>query len=94
MVGAENNDDKEKGVEKKVCIAIDEMMDDAREAGKELGKEEGRSEGRQEGINCTLVSNIECAIQNFGISLEEACKGLGTTIEKYERAKQTLNVSA
>ena len=77
MVGAENNDDKEKGVEKKVCIAIDEMMDDARE----------------EGINRTLVSNIECAIQNFGISLEEACKGLGTTVENYERAKKTLNVS-
>lgn len=70
----ENGNDSKKGFEKKVCIAIDEMMDDAREEGK----------------NYTLVSNIENAVQNFKISLEDACMGLGTTVDNYERAKQLL----
>lgn len=79
-INPENDNAPGKGVGKKVCIAIDEMMDDARE------------EGREEGKNRVLVSNIENAVQNFKISLEDACKGLGTTVENYERAKQLLQV--
>ena len=90
-----NADDAGKeGGAQKVCIAIDEMISDAREEGVEQGIEQGRQQGieqgKQQGINSTLVSNIESVVQNFKVSLEEACRGLGTTIERYEQAKQLL----
>ena len=44
-------------------------------------------EGLEEGILKTLVKNVEAAMSNFHISLKEACEGLGTTVEEYEKAK-------
>ena len=49
--------------------------------------EEGLEEGIKEGILKTLVKNVEAAMSNFHISLKEACEGLGTTVEEYEKAK-------
>ena len=51
------------------------------------GKAEGKADGELKGSAKTLVNNVEAAMKNFHISLEEACTGLGTTIEKYEKAK-------
>ena len=108
--GYKGDDAGKEGGAQKVCIAIDEMISDAREEGVEQGIEQGRQQGieqgrlqgieqgrqqgieqgKQQGINSTLVSNIESVVQNFKVSLEEACRGLGTTIERYEQAKQLL----
>ena len=59
--------------------------DDAYKAGHEDGLEQGRNE--------TLVKTVESAMQNFDLSLEEACKGLGIEVEDYQNAK-TLQTSA
>ena len=34
-----------------------------------------------------LLEREEAAMKNFHISLKEACEGLGTTVEEYEKAK-------
>ncbi|MDD7627527.1 MAG: hypothetical protein PUJ54_04770 [Lachnospiraceae bacterium] len=53
----------------------------------EEGLEEGIKEGEKVGVLKTLVKNVEAAMRNFHISLKEACEGLGTTVEEYEKAK-------
>ncbi len=50
---------------------------------KAMIREEGRIEGRTE----MLVKSVE-AMKNFGIDLEKACEGIGTTVEEYYRAKE------
>ena len=52
-----------------------------------------RAEGKAEGRNEILVQTVESAMQNFDLSLEEACKGLGIEVEDYQNAK-TLKTSA
>lgn len=37
-----------------------------------------------------LVKNINSAMRNFHIDLSEACRGLGVTVEEYEKAKELL----
>ena len=46
-----------------------------------------------EGWPCmkTLAKNVEAAMRNFHISLKEACEGLGTTVEEYEKAKNVTS---
>ena len=34
-----------------------------------------------------LIANIENAMRNFDLSLEQACEGLGTTVEAYQKAE-------
>ena len=59
---------------------------------REEGRSEGRSEGRNEGIKVgkaeMLVNSVEAAMKNFGIDLQRACEGIGTTVEEYHRAKE------
>lgn len=52
--------------------------------GEEIGLEKGREEGRLR----TLVENVESAMKNFKIDLQQACAGLGISVEEYEKAKQ------
>ena len=54
---------------------------------KALIREEGRSEGIKEGRAEILVKSVE-AMKNFGIDLQKACEGIGTTVEEYYRAKE------
>ncbi len=63
------------------------LLEDGMKAGYDKGKAEGFLDGELKGSAKTLVNNVEAAMKNFHISLEEACTGLGTTIEKYEKAK-------
>lgn len=58
------------------------------EIGLEKGREEGMKQGREEGRLKTLVENVESAMKNFNIDLQQACTGLGTSVEEYEMAKQ------
>ena len=55
-----------------------------REEGRSEGIKEGRSEGRAE----MLVKSVETVMKNFGIDIEKACEGIGTTVEEYHRAKE------
>ena len=62
--------------------------------GEELGEKRGEERGIEKGIETgtaqTLVKNIGSAMKNLGIDLQQACEALGTSIEEYENAKQTL----
>ena len=53
--------------------------------------EEGLEEGEKVGVLKTLAKNVESAMRNFHISLKEACEGLGTTVEEYEKAKNIVS---
>ena len=56
----------------------------------ELGVARGEERGIEKGIAQTLVQNIDSAMKNLGINLQQACEALGASIEEYENAKQTL----
>lgn len=58
--------------------------------GIERGKEQGIKQGIEQGRAKTIVENVEAAMKNFGINLQAACEGLGTTVEKYKNAKKKL----
>lgn len=55
------------------------------------GKREGIKEGIAEGIQESIVLHIEAAMESFHLSLEEACMGLRTTVEEYQRAKKSIH---
>lgn len=46
---------------------------------REIGREEGRAE--------LMIQNVESAMKYFGIELQQACEGLGISIDEYENAK-------
>lgn len=50
--------------------------------------EDGYGRGVADGEAKALVKNVEAAMQNFHVSLQEACAGLDITIEEYEKAKE------
>lgn len=54
----------------------------ALEIAKEFGEERGRAK--------MLIENIDTGMQNFHISLQDTCQGLGCTVEEYEEAKELI----
>ena len=50
----------------------------------EIGIQRGIEQGHAE----ALVKSVESAMKNFGIDLQKACEGLGTTVEEYQAAKE------
>ncbi len=50
----------------------------------------GEKRGIEKGIAQNLVKNIDSAMKNLGIDLQQACEALGTSIEEYENAQKTL----
>lgn len=54
----------------------------------EIGIEQGIQRGTEIGRCQTLIRNVESAMKNFNIDLQQACEGLGTSVEEYERAKE------
>ncbi|MBD5457794.1 MAG: Rpn family recombination-promoting nuclease/putative transposase [Lachnospiraceae bacterium] len=56
----------------------------------EIGVTHGEERGIEKGTAQTLVKNIDSAMKNLSIGLQQACEALGTSIEEYENAKQTL----
>ncbi len=49
--------------------------------------EDGMEAGYHKGEANAFVKNVESAMKNFHLGLQEACEGLGITIEEYEKAK-------
>ncbi len=58
--------------------------------GEEMGEERGMEKGIETGTAKTLVKTIDSAMKNLGIDLQQACVALGTSVEEYENARQTL----
>lgn len=63
------------------------------ERGMQRGMELGIEKGIEQGSRQTLVRNVDLAIRNFGLSLQEVCDGLGVTVEEYKDAKSKLALS-
>ncbi len=53
----------------------------------EDGVEDGFAQGEAAGMLKSLAKNVEAIMKNLHLSLQEACEGLGTTVEEYEKAK-------
>lgn len=58
--------------------------------GEELGLQHGMEKGIKQGRLNTLVRAVESAMKNFNLNLQQACEGLETSVEEYEKAKQTI----
>ena len=56
--------------------------------GMERGLERGLKQGLQHGMQQMLISTVDHAMQNFSLTLEQACEGLGVTVEEYQSAKK------
>lgn len=54
-------------------------------------REDGRLDGLEEGRAQTLVKSVDAAMKNFHMDLSGACKGLGYTLEEYEKAKELID---
>ena len=57
---------------------------------REEARSEGRSEGRKIGMAEMLVKGVDSAMKNLGLDLQKACEGIGTTVEEYQQAKESL----
>lgn len=53
----------------------------------EKGMKRGMEQGLQQGLQM-LVSAVDHAMKNFSLTLEQACEGLGVTVEDYQAAKE------
>lgn len=58
------------------------------EEGIEEGRELGVIEGRQQGTAKQLLMNVNNLSKSLNVSIEEACRLLGITLEEYEQAKK------
>lgn len=53
-----------------------------------VNKMRNYTKGMPRGEAKMLIENVDTAMQNFRISLQEACRGLGHTLEEYEKAEE------
>ena len=65
-------------------------MEQGMEQGIEQGIEQGLEQGIQRGRAENLIKDVGSVMKNFNIDLQRACEGLGTTVEEYEKAKETI----
>ena len=49
-------------------------------------REEGSSRTRTE----LIIKNVEAVMRNFHVDLQRACEGIGTTVEEYYKAKNSI----
>ena len=67
-----------------------EEWEDARMNIYQTGWQQGHKDGEELGEARNLIKTVESAMKNFGIDLQKACEGLGTTVEEYEAAKKKV----
>lgn len=58
---------------------------------KALEREMGKAEGQAEGDARRLVKSVEEVMKHFGVELRQACEGVGTTAEEYQKAKKCVH---
>lgn len=81
-----------------VCELFDQYVRQGREEGEKIGERRGEEQGIKKGKKIgektgearRLVMDVENAMNFFRVTLEKACEGLGTTMEKYEEAKRSI----
>ncbi len=73
-------------------IGLKQGIERGMEYGIARGLEQGRDQGVEQGLRKCLVRNVEAAMKNFNISLQQACEGLETSVEEYEKAKQQIDL--
>ena len=88
-------DNEDIAVKDKRILDLDRIVEEVKqseewEAVKMNIYEIGEKRGIETGTAQTLVKNIDSAMKNLGINLQQACEALGTSIEEYENAKQML----
>ncbi|MDE6893192.1 MAG: Rpn family recombination-promoting nuclease/putative transposase [Lachnospiraceae bacterium] len=75
----------------RVCELFEQYVRQGREEGEKIGEKRGERIGEKRGKRIgearRLVMDVENAMKFFKVTLEKACEGLGTTMEKYEEAK-------
>lgn len=94
---AEKNEDVRKCVVEIKELTADERMRMECEAREDYYRRLSGAEkyGIEQGIDIgkaqTLVANIENAVKNLNLPLEQVCSALGTTTEAYHNAKEVCN---
>lgn len=83
----------ERGMQRGMELGIEKGIEKGMAQGRELGMAQGIEQGIEQGSRQTLVRNVDLAIRNFGLSLQEVCDGLGVTVEEYKDAKSKLALS-
>lgn len=82
------------GCEKKeevIAMSIYEYNEEyVKKALYEDGMEAGYDKGKIDGVGEMLVKNVDAVIKNLQTDTKRACEILGTTVEKYEEAKNKL----
>lgn len=84
--GVEEWMDKQ-GIREEDEIRVCELFEQYVRQGREEGEKIGQKQGKRIGEARRLVMDVENAMKFFKVTLEKACEGLGTTMEKYEEAK-------
>ncbi|MBD5546429.1 MAG: hypothetical protein HDQ97_03405 [Lachnospiraceae bacterium] len=51
-----------------------------------------REEGREEGRSEKNVESVESVMESFRVDLQRACEGLGTTMEEYHKARESIRL--
>lgn len=67
--------------------AVEKGMKRGMEQGMQQGMQQGIEKGIQKGMQQMLVSNVDHAMKNLSLTLEQACEGLGVPVEDYQSAK-------
>lgn len=68
-------------------FAVEKGMKRGMEQGLQQGIQQGLQQGIQRGTQQMLISMVNHAMQNLSLTLEQACEGLGVTVEDYQAAK-------
>lgn len=78
----------EQGLQQGLRQGIEQGLQQGIEQGLQQGIQQGIEQGLQQGTQQTIVSTVDHAMKNFSLTLEQACEGLGVTVEEYQSAKK------
>ena len=53
-------------------------------------REWAREEGIKKGEQRVLIKSVESVMKSFNVDLQKACDALGTSVEEYESAKESV----
>lgn len=94
-----NLDNPEVSVRDERIVTLDKIVSEVKESEEweavqmnilEVGISRGIEQGIEQGDAIRLVKSVENVIQNLHVSIEEACKIIGTSEEEFEQAKADI----